>query len=364
MKIKAAVFAGGTIDSTIETLDLEPPRASEILVRIVAAGVCHTDLHCAQGYGVPHPVVLGHEGAGIVEEIGSAVTKVRPGDRVVLTVNSCGACPTCHGGHATYCDRIGSLNFGGARLDGTSPLSRDGQVVAGNFFGQSSFATYAIANERNTIKLPEDVPLELMGPLACGVQTGAGAVLNALQLRAGQSIAVFGTGGVGLSAVMAARVAGAARIIAVDRVASRLAMATELGATEVIDASAGGVREQILALTGRGVDYAFDTTGITAVLTEAILSLAPLGTCGLVAGSGEIQVPASHIMTGGRKVRGIVEGEAKPDLFIPTMIELWRQGRFPFDKMVKFYDFADINAAFHDAESGATIKPILRMPAA
>ena len=217
MKVKAAVARAKSAPLTIETLDLEEPRAGEILVRLIAAGICHTDLAMRdQVFPVPQPIVLGHEGAGIVERVGSDVTKVVAGDHVVMTYNSCGRCPSCLEHEPTYCHDFFSYNFAAQRPDGSTALSQDGQPIHSHFFGQSSFATYALCLERNVVKVPHDAPLELLGPLACGVQTGAGAVINALRVGAGRSIAVFGTGSVGLSAIIAARLVGAAVIIGVD----------------------------------------------------------------------------------------------------------------------------------------------------
>jgi aryl-alcohol dehydrogenase len=255
-------------------------------------------------------------------------------------------------------------NFFATRPDGSSGLSQNGAMIHGNFFGQSSWATYALCHERNVVKVPADARLELLGPLACGVQTGAGAVINALKVGAGKSFAVFGAGSVGLSAVMAARAVGATTIVAVDINPDRLAFAVEVGATHVIDSGQEDATARLLALTGIGLDYALDTTGLAPVIRAAVLSLAPRGTCGILGASpmgSEISLDEVHFMSGGRRLMGIVEGEADPDLFIPVLIELHRQGRFPFDRMVKFYDFADINRAIHDSESGRTIKPVVRM---
>lgn len=222
MNITAAVTRAARSPMSLETLELESPRDDEILVRVVATGICHTDIAMRdQAYPVPQPVVLGHEGAGVVERVGAAVTSVAPGDHVVMSYNSCGACASCAAGAATYCYDFG-CNFAAVRTDGTTPISGRNGSIYGNFFGQSSFADFALCRERNVVKVSKDVPLELLGPLACGVQTGAGAVFNALRIGRGQSFAVFGAGSVGLSAVMAAAVAGAAPIIAVDLLEPRL----------------------------------------------------------------------------------------------------------------------------------------------
>lgn len=365
MKIRAAVCRAPRAPLTIETLDLEDPRDTEIRVRVVATGVCHTDMVVRDGHlPTPQPVVLGHEGAGIVEKIGKSVTKVSVGDHVVMTFNSCGHCHSCTDNAATYCHEFFPRNFLATRDDGSSALSRDGALVHGNFFGQSSFATHSLCHERNIVRVPKDAPLELLGPLACGVQTGAGAVINALRVGAGSSFAVFGAGSVGLSAVMAAKVVGATTIVAVDVNDARLAFAREIGATQTINSKHENVVETLQKLPGVGVQFALDTTGLAAVIRNAVLCLAPRGSCGVLGASpmgSEITLDEVHFMSGGRRLVGIVEGESVPDLFIPTLVELHRQGHFPFDKMVKFYSLEQINDAIHDSETGRTIKPVLRI---
>lgn len=365
MKITAAVTRAKHAPLSLENLELDGPRDGEILVRVVATGICHTDIAMRdQTYPVPQPIVLGHEGAGIVEKVGNGVTKVAVGDHVVMSFNSCGHCECCNEHEPNYCTDFFGRNFAGSRADGTSALSKGGEVIHGNFFGQSSFATYALCHERNVVKVAKDAPLELLGPLACGIQTGAGAVINALEVRPGQSLAVFGAGSVGLSAVMAARVSGATTIIAVDVNDQRLELARELGATHAINPKSGNVVEAIMAITGSGVNYSFETTAIPAVIRNAMESLAPRGTCGIVGASTldtELTFNAMHIMTAGRKLRGIVEGDSTPEVFIPQLIELFQQGRFPFDKLVSFYPFEKINEAIHDAETGKAVKPIIRM---
>ena len=240
MNVTAAVVRDQEQPFEIEELELEKPRAGEVLVRVVATGMCHTDLIVRdQWYPVPLPVVLGHEGAGIVERVGEGVTKLEPGDHVVLTFASCGRCANCLRGKPTYCLQFFGLNFGGARLDGSNALGKEGEPVHDRFFGQSSFATYAIATERNAIKVRDDTPLELLGPLGCGIQTGAGGVMNSLAPEAGTSMAIFGAGAVGMSAVMAARIVGCATVVAIDIIPERLELARELGATHTIDANEG-----------------------------------------------------------------------------------------------------------------------------
>lgn len=365
MKITAAVARAIHAPLTLETLDLEDPRADEILVRVVATGICHTDLVVRDGLlPTPQPVVLGHEGSGLVMKVGRSVRKVAPGDAVVMTFNSCGTCPSCADHEPSYCHEFFPRNFFAVRADGTSALSRDGEPIHGNFFGQSSFATHAICHEQNVVKVPQNSHLEKMGPLACGVQTGAGAVMNALKVTAGKSFAVFGAGSVGLSAVMAAKVVGATTIIAVDTNDERLAFAREVGATHMVNPKKVNATEEILVTTGAGVDFALDTTGLSEVIRNAVLSLAPRGVCGILGASpmgSEISLDEVHFMSGGRRLIGIVEGSSDPDAFIPHLVALHAKGLFPFDRMIRFYPFEKINEAIADSESGRAIKPVVRM---
>ena len=287
MEILAAIARNKGAPLSIESIEIEEPRPDEILVRVKATGVCHTDFVVRDGMlPTPMPVVLGHEGAGVVERVGTAIAKVTPGDHVVMTFNSCGKCPSCREHATTYCYEFFPRNFFASRADGSSALSKGSERINSNFFGQSSFASHALCHENNVVKVPTDAPLELLGPLACGVQTGAGAVINALKVSPGKSFAVFGVGSVGLSAVMAARVVGATTIVAIDMNDSRLAMAKELGATHTINPKAASSFEAIMAITGHGLNFALDTTGIPAVIRAAVESLAPRGACGILGASG------------------------------------------------------------------------------
>jgi len=367
-KIKAAVIRQKGGPFQIEDLVQDEPRSDEVLVRVVATGMCHTDMVARdQLYDVPLPVVLGHEGSGIVEEIGASVKKVAVGDHVVLTYMWCGHCKPCLHGDLTYCNNFYMLNFGGVREDGSiSTYKSDDkrEPIHDHFFGQSSFGTFALVNARNVIKVPKDAPLELLGPLGCGIQTGAGAVMNALKVIPGSSFAAFGGGAVGLSAIMAARVAGATTIIAADVVPSRLALAMELGATHTVNSRETDPVEAVRKITDGGADFTLESSGRPAVLRQAIDALSVRGTCGIVGAPAlgtEASFDVNGVMTTGKRIIGIVEGDSKPDLFIPALVELYTQGRFPFDKLVKFYSLDQINQAAEDSEKGITIKPIIRM---
>ncbi|RBI58374.1 NAD(P)-dependent alcohol dehydrogenase [halophilic archaeon] len=368
MDIKAAVVNEEGGPFTIEDIELDDPQDNEVLVRIVGVGVCHTDMVVRdQLYPTPLPAVLGHEGSGVVETVGENVTDVEPGDRVVLSFDYDNECSSCHAGHPAYCEDFFAHNFGGRRPeDGTSPLSRGDEKISGRFFGQSSFATHAIATERNVVAVEDDtVPLELLGPLGCGIQTGAGAVINSLNPQAGSSIAIFGAGSVGLAAVLAADLKGCTEIISVDLKKSRLEKASELGATATVNPeSLDDVVESIREMTDGGVNYAIESTGVPDVAEQAVDVLTQRGMLGIV-GAPALETRASYdvndLLLGGQSIMGITEGDSDPKEFIPNLIELYRQGKFPFDELVTYYDFEQIEQAVEDSENGDTIKPILRV---
>jgi len=366
---QAAICRGNTTPITIEDVTLDDLRPDELRIRIVACGVCHTDMAVRDAQlPVPLPVVLGHEGAGIVEEVGSAVTAAKPGDRVVMSFNSCGHCPSCDIDAPTYCYDFFPENWSGKRADGTPTMFMDGAPMNANFFGQSSFATRAIAHQRNVVKVPEvaaSIPLERLAPIGCGLMTGAGAVLRAMKVRKGLPIAVFGTGTVGMAAIMAAKIAGADPIIAVDVNAERLALAKELGATHAFNAREDAIG-QIRELCPRGLGYAFDTTGINSVIQDAWSLLAPKGICGIVGASDPaalLSFNEAAFMGGGRTVMGILGGDSDLVTFLPELIEHHVAGRFPFDRLIGYFDFARINEAIHASESGKVVKPVLRIGA-
>lgn len=363
-RARAAVLRRPQTPLLLEDIDVAAPRPDEVLVRLVATGVCHTDIVCRDGFPVPMPIVLGHEGAGVVEAVGAQVTSVIPGDHVLLSFNSCGRCGNCALQQPAYCHHFLGLNFGGMRLeDGSTPLSKDGEKIHGQFFGQSSFASLAIAREVNTVKVDKDLPLALLAPLGCGIQTGAGSVLNSLKVRAGGSLVVYGGGAVGLSAVLAARVAEAATIILVEPKPARRALALEFGATHVIDPTNGPpVLDQVREISGGGVEYAIDTTGIPAVIGSAAEALLPNGQLGLVGiPPPDAAMPMSlmALFVKGLGVKAICEGDADPQRFIPQLAALYRSGRFPFDRMVQQFPFEQINEAMAASENGSVIKPVL-----
>ena len=312
MLIDAAVTESKGAPFAIKRLELGELRDDEVLVKVAACGICHTDLIIRdQWYPVPLPAVLGHEGAGLVEAVGTAVAKVKPGDHVALSYGSCGTCPNC------------------------------------------------------VVKLDPDVPLDIVAPFGCGIQTGAGAVLRAFRPEAGSSIAVFGTGTVGLSAIMAARIAGCMTIVGVDVRPARLELAGELGATHVVNAGDSDPVQAIRETTGGvGAEFSIDATGSPAVLQQAVYCTGPGGVCGLIGAppfGTEVSLDMNQILAMGRSVRGIVEGQSVPDVFLPRLIELWRQGRFPVERIMTHYAFEQIDRAARDAEDGTVVKPVLRM---
>ncbi|WP_313802373.1 NAD(P)-dependent alcohol dehydrogenase [Sphingobium sp.] len=363
MKIEAAVTTGAGQPFSIRPLELDPPREDEILVRLVGVGICHTDLFFRETNVVPFPAVLGHEGAGFVEKVGSAVSKVSPGDRVALTFRSCGRCARCTGGNPAYCDTMAQLNYVGRRPDGSCAIRSDDGPVGSNFFGQSSFATYALAYESNVVKVPDDVDLRLMGPLGCGVQTGAGAVMRSLDCKAGSSILIVGGGPVGLSAVMAARIVGCRRIILVEPVAARRELGLSLGATDVIapDPSTK-LGRAIREIEDGGVDYALDTTGHPDVQRSVLAALANRAVYGIVGVPPLGTSPPGDlidVINRGLTIRGILEGDSDPDTFIPFLIDLYKRGQLPFDRLIRIFPFAQINQAIAAQSGGECVKVVL-----
>ncbi|MEC5190410.1 MULTISPECIES: NAD(P)-dependent alcohol dehydrogenase [unclassified Arthrobacter] len=369
MKITALVVAEKNAPFVREELDLDAPGPGEVLVRITATGVCHTDANTQAGdMPLPLPGVLGHEGSGVIAAVGAGVTTVVPGDHVVLGWPYCGECRNCLRGEHRYCARLGAALVSGHRLAGsaagTSAYSRaDGTPVSGHFFGQSSFADYSLALASSVVKVDRDLPLELLGPLACGIGTGAGAVFNTAKPGPGESLVIYGAGAVGLAAVMAARNTPAATIVAIDLHDSRLELARELGATHTINAGTPGVVEEILRICGGPADYVLECTGSIRVLEEAAEAVGMLGTLILIGGApAGARFSLDHLRTlWGKRIVGTLGGSATSAQLIPALISLYRQGRFPFDRLVKFYPLDQIDQAMADSKSGSTIKPVLRI---
>lgn len=363
MKIQAAVAHPQSEAFSVETVEIDDPRDDEILVRVVGVGLCHTDLVFQSAGILPLPAVLGHEGSGIVEKVGADVEKVEPGDRVAMSFRSCGACDRCASGDPAYCRTMPMLNYTGCRTDGSKSLHDDGQDISSNFFGQSSFAAYALTYQRNVVKVPEDVPLELMGPLGCGIQTGAGGVMRSLAAEAGSSILILGGGSVGLSAVMGAKIQGCDPIILLEPMASRRDLAKTLGATHAIDPAQGeDLGAAVRAIVPLGVDYAFDTTGVPDVQQATMHCLGSKGTFGVVGiAPPGTPVPGEmmNVMTFGHTIKGIIEGDSDPDAFIPELIKHFKAGRLPFDRLITTYPLTQINRAIAEQSRGECVKAVL-----
>lgn len=365
----AAVTPGIDEPFRLTDIRIDEPRPREVLVRITAVGMCHTDLSVRAGHTpFPLPAVLGHEGAGVVERVGPAVTSVSAGDRVVISFDSCGTCLACETGRPVQCIHWEALNLlGGSRLDGSPTMASAGahpdQPLHGCFFGQSSFATLALASERNVVKVPPAAPLELLAPLGCGVQTGAGAILNVLKPTPGSTVAVFGGGAVGLSAALAAQLTAATRIIVVDIVPSRLVLAHELGVTDIIDARADDPVRAIFDLTGgTGAEYTLETSGLPRVLRQAVDALAVDGYCGVIGAppfGSEASFDISQMLARNPHIIGINQGASVPRQFIPALIELHLRGRLPFERFVHTFPFTDIEQAARAGLAGEVVKPVL-----
>lgn len=365
MEITAAIVKSQGSEFELEKVTLDEPGAEEVLVKIVATGICHTDM-VARDFimGSPNfPVILGHEGSGVVEKVGRDVHHIKVGDHVVLTYGFCGECEICRTGNPAYCYEFFDRNFSGADIEGHHHHhDHEGNYINDNFFSQSSFATYSIAHKNNVIPVPKDAPLEILGPLGCGIQTGAGAVINTLKIKVGSSIVISGTGAVGLSAVMAAKASSATVIIAVDINDERLTFAKELGATHTINSLNENVREKIREILPNGVQFAVDTTGRSEVINNSLNSLAPVGEMAIIGvATKPLELETNIFLTKGYKIKFVNQGDSVSEEFIPKLIKMYQHGQFPFDKLIKTYAFEDINQAVEDSEKGRTIKAVLKI---
>jgi aryl-alcohol dehydrogenase len=362
----AAVVEGIGAPFAMRDVVLADTGPGEVLVRMVAAGLCHTDLGAAAG-GIPFPLpgILGHEGAGIVEEVGAGVTGVVPGDHVIASFTSCGHCAGCRGGHPAYCLTWLPRNLiNGTRDDGSPTVTMDGTPIGGHFFGQSSFAAHALVDERGLVVVDAGAPLAVLAPLGCGVQTGFGAVWNVLRPEPGSSLAVLGTGAVGLSAIMAARLLPLAGVIAVDRVPARLALARDLGATHTIDTTSEDLATRLAEITGGGLDACVDTTGVPALVRAGVDALAPRGSAAIVgappAGT-EVAFEVQSLLPG-KRIVGVTLGDAEPRTLVPHLVELHRAGRLPLERLIRYYTPDELNLAAKDMHDGHTVKPVIRFP--
>ncbi|MGW1510643.1 NAD(P)-dependent alcohol dehydrogenase [Streptomyces sp. NPDC002394] len=361
VRFQAAVLRAYEDPFTVEDVTLRTePAPGEILVEIAGTGMCRTDLAVRRSAGrSPLPAVLGHEGAGVVVRTGGGPgTTIGVGDHVVLSFDSCGHCRNCLGAAPAYCDSFASLNlFGGREEEPPRLTDATGKALAPRWFGQSSFAAYALVPARNAVRVDPALPLELLGPLGCGFLTGAGAVLNTFGAGPGDPLAVLGAGAVGLAAVMAATAAGVPTV-AVDRHPERLALAERFGAVP-LHADTAGLPERIRRLTDGGARYALDTTASAPLVNDALRALRPTGSLGLVARLHSALPLEPGTLDRGRSLRHICEGDAVPGLLIPRLTALWQAGRFPFDQLIRTYPLADVNEAERDCDAGRVVKPVL-----
>lgn len=354
--MKAAVMYAPAQDMVVEELELDAPRAGEVLVRLAATGVCHTDLNAFSGNRpMKLPMVLGHEGAGVVEAVGADVTAVAVGDHVVLSaVPRCGKCESCVLGQPQLCRVSGRVLFGGTMLDGSTRLRLRGEPVY-HFFAQSSYAEYAVVPEGATVRIPADVPLDKVAPLACGVSTGIGAVFNAARPEIGSTIAIIGCGGVGLSAVMAAPLTHPRVIVAVDVVEEKLALARELGATHVVNGAREDAVERVRELTGGGAAHVFEFVGNARTQEQMVQMIAPGGhgyIVGAAPAGSRFSFPTDGFLSN-KHVHGVMQGNIRASVDIPRYVELFRQGKLPLDRLItRSYALGQINEAFHGFESG------------
>lgn len=360
MRTTAVLSRDPSAPFTIENVEVDEPRAGEVLVRIAAAGVCHTDLVSRGAGAVDRPVLLGHEGAGVVEAVGAGVHGVRPGDHVVLTFRHCGACPNCRAGRPAYCRRMTALNQFGRRAHEQPRVTAGGTPVLDGFFGQSSFAGYALAAEDNTIVIDPAIDLAVAAPFGCGFQTGMGAVLNALRPGPGSWLVIYGAGAVGMAALLAARTLPYVRVAVVETSAARRELARELGAEAVIDPAEAPTTPVVRDLTGGGATHALDTTGIANVLGDAVAALTTGATVVAVGlGAGTPPVDVSDIVLHGKTIRGCLEGDAVPGEFIPRLLDLHARGLLPAERLITRYPHTEIESALADQRAGRVVKPVL-----
>ena len=363
MNAIAAVLNQPNGSFSIEAVDVAQPQAGEVRVAIKAVGICHTDLVVASGaMGLQFPAILGHEGAGIVDAVGEGVTGVKPGDKVLLTFNSCGACKPCQRHEPAYCSHFVPLNMIAARGDGSSRVARAGKQISDNFFGQSSFASLAIANERNVLKVDDGADLAVLAPLGCGIQTGVGGVLRSLGAKAGEALVVLGAGAVGLSAVLGGQIAGCATIIVIEPQEGRRTLALQLGATHVLDGQ-GDMATAVRGIIPEGADMVIDTSGFMPVVVQSVNMIANRGRIGLLGVPGSLDaalpVPVVQFITQGGTVRGIIEGDSDPAVFLPELIAHHNAGRLPIETFIKTYRLDQINEAIDDAHHGKCVKAVL-----
>jgi S-(hydroxymethyl)glutathione dehydrogenase/alcohol dehydrogenase len=365
MKARAAILFAVGQKLDLREVEVEPPKSGEVLIRMAAAGICHSDLHVMTGHlEAPLPVILGHEGSGIVAEVGPGVTSLKPGDHVIpLWRLSCGVCEYCSNGRPALCAEGLQIRKTGRLLDGTTRFKLNGVEIR-HFAGVSSFSEYSVLPAQAALKIPDDFPLDRAALLGCGVITGVGAVFNAARVKPGSSVAIFGSGGVGVNVIQGAAIAGAEKIIAVDLLASKLEFAKRFGATHTINAKEIEPVEAVRALTGgRGVDYAFEVIGLPMTIRQAFDSLSKRGLAvvvGLAPMTMEASIPIIPLVFEERSLMGSIYGSGRPRIDIPMLINLYRAGKLKLDELLTGrYPFSQINEAYEALERGEGLRSIV-----
>lgn len=361
-KTIAAVLDRPDAGFALGEIMLDSLRPDEIRVKIEACGVCHTDAVCR--HFIPTPSVLGHEGVGIIEEVGANVRDLEPGQRVVLCYPFCGGCEACLKDEPFFCTHNAALSFSGRRLDGSPTAWRNGEALSAAFFQQSSFAHHAIAPARSAVLAPEDLDPAILAALPCGVSTGVGSMINAFALKPADRILIFGAGAVGLSAVLGAKIAGAAEIVICDLNQHRLALAAEFGATQTIRADDPDASEMLKSIAPTGFGYVFDTSSAHNAWTMAMENLASGGLFGFVAvpqPMDEYSFRPIELMYRAGRMQAVIQGSSVSRTLLPKLLQWRREGRLPVDRMIETFKFKSINEAFEASVRGQVVKPVLLM---
>lgn len=364
MKIRAA-YVPESKKLTVDTVELDPPQQGELLIRMKAAGVCHSDLHTLKGeLRTQPPLVLGHEGAGVVEAVGPGVTRFAPGDSVLINwLPGCHVCPTCQAGHENICERLFRTTFAGTMLDGTSRLRGPNGDSIKQYLSSATMAEYAVVPEDGAIPLQEGVPFEVAAIIGCAVITGVGAVINTAQVEAGSRAAVIGCGGIGLSAMQGCVLAGCSEIIAVDIMDEKLEFARQMGATATVNAQEEDPVKALKRLTGGGPEYAFDSVGSARTIPQALNAVGPAGTAtiiGLHAALEEVPIAPAQLIYQNKRLLGSFAGDVTPLHDLPRLQQLYRAGRLELDKLItKRYPLDDVAQAFEDMEAGKVARGVL-----
>jgi S-(hydroxymethyl)glutathione dehydrogenase / alcohol dehydrogenase len=364
--MKAAVLHNFNEALKVESIDVQEPQAGEVLVKVAASGICHSDLHVVRGdLPMPTPIILGHEGAGVVEKVGPGVTSVEVGDHVVLSwVSYCGKCFFCGKGDFHLCEASAQAAFAGGMQDGSSRFRMNGTSVH-HFAGVSSFGEYTVVAEHAAIPIRKDAPLDAASLVGCGVMTGVGAVINTAKVEAGQSMVVFGCGGVGLNCIQGGALVGAEKVIAVDLLDSKLKMAEEFGATHLINASKGDAIDQVRALTpnNRGVDWAFEVIGSPAIVTQCFMTLRRGGkvvVVGVPKLTDQICVPGFSLPLEEKGLIGSTYGSAKMRTDMPRLIDLFMAGKLKINELIsRRVGVGDINESFSRMEKGEVARSVI-----